>query len=360
MTGLTQSAVRRRKAAELLERQRGPVTARVVDALSAVGNPVVLDEESRKLFVDHMNVCLDAVFADLLSAPFNPVALGNPLSGYIGWIRAKQGVRPEDSMRASLVFSEIAASSFLAELGRAGLATEVAPAMLSSMHRNVAERVVTATVRYMDYLLDDIQTTHREERRRVSREIHDRVANEVSTAYRNLELCEVMDDSRGGDVDARVEATRQAFVAAMVAIDEINTELRSSVIRNSLEATLREYCAGLGPAAPEIRLHFAGDESPLSEELRDEVFLVVREAIRNAIQHAQATRLTVDVRIDRTALRCSVADDGVGFTPAAVIGAPGHSGLLSMHERAEEARGHLTVVSRPGHGTSVTLTAPLG
>jgi two-component system nitrate/nitrite sensor histidine kinase NarX len=90
------------------------------------------------------------------------------------------------------------------------------------------------------------------------------------------------------------------------------------------------------------------------------VFRIVQEALANVRKHAQA--ITVSVACERGDgwCRLRVADDGVGFDLARLGDSSGmHVGTAIIRERAARLRGHVTIESQPGHGTTVTISIPL-
>jgi signal transduction histidine kinase len=92
-------------------------------------------------------------------------------------------------------------------------------------------------------------------------------------------------------------------------------------------------------------------------EVIEEVFLIIREALRNVVAHAQAERVLVRVDVAPDVLRASVVDDGRGFQPTDP--GQGGTGVLSMRERAAMLGGTLTISSRSGQGTRLDLVVPL-
>jgi signal transduction histidine kinase len=85
---------------------------------------------------------------------------------------------------------------------------------------------------------------------------------------------------------------------------------------------------------------------------------VAQEALNNALRHADAERIELRMEPRDRSLVVTVADDGVGFDPAAPGVRSRRLGLTSMEERARALGGTLAVVSRPGEGTTVTLEVP--
>ena len=94
--------------------------------------------------------------------------------------------------------------------------------------------------------------------------------------------------------------------------------------------------------------------------LRDEIYRIATEALRNAFHHAQATRIEVEIRYDDEQFQLRVRDDGKGIDPAVLCRqhVEGHYGLPGMRERATLIGGKLTVWSEVEAGTEVELRCP--
>jgi signal transduction histidine kinase len=94
--------------------------------------------------------------------------------------------------------------------------------------------------------------------------------------------------------------------------------------------------------------------------LRDEIYRITGEALRNAFCHAHAQRIEVEIRYDQRQLRLRVRDDGKGIDPTILNGRgrPGHYGLPGMHERAKLVGGKLALWSELNSGTEAELTIP--
>jgi len=142
--------------------------------------------------------------------------------------------------------------------------------------------------------------------------------------------------------------------------------LRSSTTEtNSLAAslsTLGEELAGnqTDQNYPVFDVRVGGETRELQPILRDDVFRIAGEALRNAFVHAQASRIEVDIRYGTERFRVRIRDDGKGIESQIVTdkGRPGHWGLRGMHERAKLVGGNLGVWSKPNSGTEIELTIP--
>jgi signal transduction histidine kinase len=138
-------------------------------------------------------------------------------------------------------------------------------------------------------------------------------------------------------------------------------ELRpAEVDREGLVATLRKHLDVLRRVYPTtIDLSVSG-ETPLAPEVERELFRIQLEALSNALKHAGALRVSVEMRYDPEAVRIRVSDDGKGFDPAAAGIGSRRLGLTSMRERVAGLGGMLSIDSGPGRGTTVAVEVPRG
>jgi len=110
----------------------------------------------------------------------------------------------------------------------------------------------------------------------------------------------------------------------------------------------------------DFRVHVEGMTRDLAPIVRDEVYRLGCEALRNAFRHAQAAWIELEIRYDRRQFRLRVRDDGKGIGPEVLSGdgRPGHYGLPGMHECARRVGGKLAVWSELDSGTEAELTIP--
>jgi len=192
-----------------------------------------------------------------------------------------------------------------------------------------------------------------EERRRIARDLHDGLAQELAfIAGQTARL-------RGATGDAEqlglIEtATRRALGEARRAIAALTRPLDEPfalVLADVAEEVAERE--GL-----DLELNVVAEPN-LAPEVREELVRIAREAITNAARHARARTVRVEVMNgDGVCLR--VADDGIGFDPSALPrpGASGGFGLVSMQERARALGGELRIRSQPGGGTSIEVVVP--
>jgi len=163
-------------------------------------------------------------------------------------------------------------------------------------------------------------------------------------------------------LDAAIAQVAQAIVEGRDAVQG----LRDSVVeRNDLARAITTMAGTLAAdpgqdAPPSLRVAIDGASRNLRPILRDEIYRIAIEALRNAFKHAQAPRVDVDIRYGSDQFRLRVRDAGRGIDGAVLEaqGASGHYGLAGMRERATVIGGTLTVTSASGAGTEVQLVIP--
>jgi len=203
-----------------------------------------------------------------------------------------------------------------------------------------------------------------EERSRLARDLHDALIQRLFSL--NLTLEAAAATATGPDPAPTVEAIQQARALVDSALAELRTlifELRPPALEaDGLLGALGKHAALLsrahGVPVTVTDARPAGWAGPSAAGER-ELWRVAEEALSNALRHAGASAVSVTVEADdsgRTLL--SVADDGVGFDPAARAIASRRLGLVSMRERIEAAGGTFEIISARGQGTTVRASVP--
>ena len=199
------------------------------------------------------------------------------------------------------------------------------------------------------------------ERERIARELHDTFLQSVHGLM--LRFQSVME---------RIPTTQPARVLmerALDLADDVIAEGRDQVTQlRTLQADQGDLPGALQMIGDELayegcasfRLTTEGARRIVDPGVSHELQRIAREAIANAIRHAQASQIDVSLISGRSGLTLNVIDDGRGFDADTVKehGPPGHWGLKGMHERAASVRGRLVISSRPGAGTAVEITVP--
>jgi signal transduction histidine kinase/ligand-binding sensor domain-containing protein len=206
-----------------------------------------------------------------------------------------------------------------------------------------------------------------DERLRVARDLHDTLLQSFQGLLLQFQAARNMLRGRAEEVahvlDTALVDAGQAITEARDTVQNIRS---STVITNELAKAIRvlaEELAGQqreahGDAAA-FSIEVEGAVQELHPILRDEIFRITGEALRNAFRHARARRIEVEIRYDTRKLRVRVRDDGIGIDAKVIeAGRTGHWGLPGMRERAKAIGGQLEVWSEQNAGTEVELTVP--
>jgi signal transduction histidine kinase len=204
------------------------------------------------------------------------------------------------------------------------------------------------------------------ERMRIARELHDTLLQSFQGLLLRFQTASNLLPSRAQEakqkLDNAIDLAAQAITEGRGAVQGLRS---STVVTNDLAVAVsalgKELAADqTNENSPVFRVAEEGEPRDLHPILRDEVYRIAGEALRNAFRHAQANRIEVEIRYDAHHLRIRVRDDGKGIGGQVVDhdGRTGHFGLHGMRERAKIIGGNLEVWSSPQSGTELELTIP--
>jgi signal transduction histidine kinase len=193
-----------------------------------------------------------------------------------------------------------------------------------------------------------------EERRRLAREIHDGVAQELVMVGYGIDnaLATLPEDAK--ETAEELQSLRGEVTRVIEELRMSLFELRSGVDRHGgLGAAIAEYARAVGTSA-RLRVNLSLDESTarLPAATEAELLRIAQEAVTNARKHAGASNLWVTCEVDPPYARIEVSDDGQGIAEQRP---DGRYGLAIMAERAERIRGRLEIRPRPSGGTTVAV-----
>jgi len=201
-----------------------------------------------------------------------------------------------------------------------------------------------------------------QERERIARELHDTLLQSVQGMMLSLQA---VADTLPWDSRARYSMERALDRAEQVIAEGRDriTGLRGQIVPSEdLVAAFQTLPLEAGEAADSAiyRVSNIGQPTALRSAVRDAFYQVGREAVLNALRHAQATQIAVTFTYRPQRFEMLVADDGVGIDPVyqRMRGRPRHGGLRGMYERAERIEATLSIVSDAGKGTRVSLSLP--
>lgn len=205
-----------------------------------------------------------------------------------------------------------------------------------------------------------------EERNRLAREIHDTLAQGISAVALQLEAADALLDA-GTDPQRIQQAVRRALALSRTNLEEARRSvqdlraapLEGRTLPEALGLLVEELRRERPPKGePAVRFELLGEQRPLPVRVESGLYRMAREALANALQHAQAHRITLRLETVPAYVRLVVEDDGRGFDPSQA--SEGHYGLIGINERTRLLGGTLDLCSYPGNGTVVDIKVPLG
>jgi signal transduction histidine kinase len=203
------------------------------------------------------------------------------------------------------------------------------------------------------------------ERTRIARELHDTLLQSFHGLLLGFQTVFQLLPELAVDAKQKLGATIEQAARAITEGRDAVQGLRESIIEGSdlapaISVLGEELATHSNNSRPAFRVTVEGESRDLHPILRDEVYKISAEALRNAFRHAQAARVEVEIRYDTEQFRLRVRDDGKGIDSVFLSdqGAEGHFGLSGMRERATIMGAKLTVWSEVGAGAEVELCIP--
>lgn len=207
-------------------------------------------------------------------------------------------------------------------------------------------------------LFERVIAAQEEERRRISRELHDSTSQSLTSLMVGLRaLDEICDNPQ---VHAQAQELRDVTGQVLEDVHSLAVQLRPSVLDDlglpaALERLTREW-QKRHHVQVDVVVHLAGERLP--DPIETALYRIVQEALTNVARHAQAKSVSVLVERRHQDVVTVIEDDGKGFDIDQIHN-DGHLGLVGIRERAELLGGSLTIESNPGRGTSLYIQLPL-
>jgi PAS domain S-box-containing protein len=202
-----------------------------------------------------------------------------------------------------------------------------------------------------------------EERRRMAREIHDGLAQNLASLRLRARLWHNIIDQNPDQMHAEVDAVRALLGEQIQDVRRSIFALRPVPLDQlGFFPALRQFIRDFGEQNQlHTDLHIVGSEERLPSRLEPVLFRIVQEGLNNVSKHAQASTVWIELDLDQAAsLILVMRDDGIGFDPKQLARAArlGHLGLRQMQERVEELGGQFLLQVRPEKGTEIRVVLP--
>ena len=219
--------------------------------------------------------------------------------------------------------------------------------LLQNQFRDLSHRVIDA---------------REEERKRISRELHDDITQTLVGITVNLEALAREAALKPGEIRHKIVQTQRIVEKAVRIVHDYARELRPTSLDDlglivTLHSHLNDFMARTG-----IRVRFRtfAEVEKMGGRQRTVLFRIVQEALVNIDKHAEARQVEVNIRRISDSIQLEIADDGKSFDVERTLNDRNNKrlGLVGMREQAEMAGGTLTIESAPGAGTKVFVTMP--
>jgi len=201
-----------------------------------------------------------------------------------------------------------------------------------------------------------------EERNRIAREMHDTVIQGCASASALLEAVVSMEEESSGTRRELLDSARSQIAStvdeARLAIWNLRKNESASLQIELLLENMAQQISHVSHVP--VRFEVSGRPFPLDRAVGHVVLMVAREAVYNAVHHAQPQEVCIRVSFEANSMRMHIFDDGCGFDPAEVLAAKTeHFGLVGIRERIETVGGRFDLESAPGKGTQLSVELPV-
>ncbi|EIV93561.1 sensor histidine kinase [Frankia sp. QA3] len=319
--------------------------------LHSSGSRILDDPTTAGAFIERASRALTETIEDLRRAANTP-PIPHPR------LRTSEAIVvsvPELITAANLLF-DVTLDAVAVELSGTSEGARLMADVARALQRSLLTMVREGALANRSLLLQEVYMAQMVERRRISRELHDSIGHSVSIANHSLDLYRTYLDREPIKAAEKIKNAHDAIRCAMAGIRGTTRGLRAEAAVEQLESTLRSYIEEVCPDDVDVRISVRGDEEKMPGYVLNEIFLVIREALKNSFKHARARLIRVDVVINDKLLEASVVDDGIGFE-ISTLDSPG--GIESLRERVALLGGDTIIRSYPQKGTTVTISVPV-
>jgi signal transduction histidine kinase len=212
------------------------------------------------------------------------------------------------------------------------------------------------------YLSRELLSVQEAERRKISRELHDVIAQTLTGINVRLAALKAESSASTKELHRKISSTQRLVEKSVDIVHRFARELRPTVLDDlglipALQSFLKGFVEDTGVRAS-LNV-FAGIERS-NGTVRTMLYRVAQEALTNVARHAKASRVEVNIQQPNGIIRMEIKDNGKGFEVVGKSSAAKHNrlGLLGMRERAEMVGGTFCVESAPGHATTVRVEIP--
>jgi len=228
---------------------------------------------------------------------------------------------------------------------------------------NLMAKTLMEKMRLERKYLSQIIDAQENERRRISRELHDEIGQALTAIKFNLDMIDKELPQTSSPLRERIGEAKSLSHQTLTAMRQLSMDLRPTMLDDlGLIPTLRWYIQNFSNRL-NIYSHFEaiGFEEKLPPQIETAFYRITQEALNNIAKHAEATRVEVFLEQRDSMICASIMDNGKGFDMEKVLHpeSPDRGfGIIGMQERASLLDGHINIQSRPGFGTHIRIEVP--
>lgn len=249
------------------------------------------------------------------------------------------------------------------------LVMEIAERMETEQSLRASEAVLQASQRELQQSREELRalagqllTAQEEDRRRISRDLHDDINQRLAMLSMDLRRMETEPSSDLESFRDEIRRVSDDLTAVSDDVRQMAYRYHPSILDDlglvkAVRRLVDDFSARTGIQSSYVH---KDPVTALPSELTICIYRVVQESLSNIARHAQASHVEIELICEEDVVSLSVRDNGVGFDARQGAQVSGHLGLLSMKERVRMAKGTLDVASAPMHGTQIRVDIPLG
>lgn len=196
------------------------------------------------------------------------------------------------------------------------------------------------------------------ERTRLARDLHDTLLQSFQGLMLRLQgVKDLLPEGKAKDkLEQSLQRGDQAIAEGRRAVFDLRSLTTVTGLAQALSSVADEMA---GEGSPVFNLSVSGHEQDLNPIVRDEIYRIAHEALRNTFTHAQAHKIEAEITYSKRLFQLRIRDDGNGILPEILeAGRAGHYGLSGMRERSRQIGAHFDIWSGPGRGTEIDLRIP--
>ena len=242
------------------------------------------------------------------------------------------------------------------------LATENKKLEAEIVQRKDTESLLKTHKDQLRHLARKLLTVQEEERKRISRELHDVVAQTLTGINVRLASLKADSDSLIPDLLEKIAHTQQMVEQSVDIVHRFARELRPSMLDDlglvpALESFMKTFIADTGIR---VTLTVFKEIEQIDSSQRTVLYRIAQEALTNVSRHSKATSVKIDIKAEKSVIFMEITDDGQGFEVAGTGSAKKNNrlGLLGMRERVEMAGGTFRITSTLGKHTTIRVEVP--